>query len=59
MINNGGKKNLSVTIMDEFYIFDLMEIRVKDLPVKLTLISNFRVKNFFFALYFVFYSSRR
>ena len=29
---HGGKKSLSVAVVDEFYTFDLMEIRVKNLP---------------------------
>ena len=31
-VAQGAKESLSAAIIDEFYIFDLMEIRVKNLP---------------------------
>ena len=40
----GGKKSLSVAIIDEFYTIDLMEIHVKNLPQNL----NLKVTTFFF-----------
>ena len=43
-----GWKEKSMAIIDESYIFDSMEIHIKNKAAKLILTLNFKIKNFFF-----------